>query len=191
MAAVQAAVEKFAKATVGEPSERRTARRARARGGGALRRGEDAARRRGAEFVHGGDGNFLLPLLKDAGVALEEASWPDSYWLGAGRALSPRAAADRRPGLKKVHGAFEDVVAAHAPGESLLQYWGAVDSGFRAGKLAHASSQGARGARGAARAAAARPARATRQVRGPRVKCDLNGWREEAPRKPRNGFDAP
>ncbi|KAH8065925.1 oxidoreductase [Aureococcus anophagefferens] len=154
MAAVQAAVEKFAKATVGEPSEfdcdvvvvgggcagLAAARFLMAKGwscvvveasdrlGGrvreaAVRCGEDECVAAGAEFVHGGDGNFLLPLLKDAGVALEEASWPDSYWLGGAGALVAAAAADRRPGLKKVHGAFEDVVAAHAPGESLLQYW--------------------------------------------------------------------
>ena len=155
MAAVQAAVEKFAKATVGEPSEfdcdvvvvgggcagLAAARFLMAKGwscvvveasdrlGGRVREaavgcGEDEVRvAAGAEFVHGGDGNFLLPLLKDAGVGLEEASWPDSYWLGGAGALVAAADADRRPGLRRVHGAFEDVVAAHAPGESLLQYW--------------------------------------------------------------------
>ena len=155
MAAVQAAVEKFAKATVGEPSEfdcdvvvvgggcagLAAARFLLAKGwscvvveasdrlGGRVREatvscgGDEVRVAAGAEFVHGADGNFLLPLLKDAGVGLEEASWPDSYWLGGAGALVAAADADRRPGLKKVHGAFEDVVTAHAPGESLLQYW--------------------------------------------------------------------
>ena len=78
----------------------------------------------GAEFVHGGEENVMLSFLAEAGVGLSEASWPDTYWLGKEGVLLAADEADAaRPGLRACHEAFEAIVDAHVPGETLLQYW--------------------------------------------------------------------